>query len=441
MEEKITASSARTVALEVLIACEKRHAWSDSALSASIRRAELSGRDAALASRLCYGVQQNQLLLLYWLEQLCWVPVERLELPVRLILELGLYQLAFLDRVPAHAAVDESVKLARRWSKNPRSPGLVNGVLRSFLRQKDTIPAPESLSVRYSHPQWLVDLLRDEVPEGTLEALLQANNSQPATVIQVNPLKTDGGALACRLAGEGVTVEVHPFLTDCYELSETGDLSRLASFREGLFQVQDAAARLAVLAAGPRPGMAVLDACAAPGGKSFQAAMEMGDRGSILSCDLQAKKLSRIREGAERLGISCITARAMDGRVFQPELERNFDLVLADVPCSGLGIIRKKPDIRYKEPEPLERLPEIQRAILDNVSRYVAPGGTLLYSTCTVLRRENQEVVSAFLSGHPGFHLEGFTLPGVGECDGMQTLWPHLHGTDGFFMAKLRRET
>ncbi|MCD7945141.1 MAG: 16S rRNA (cytosine(967)-C(5))-methyltransferase RsmB [Clostridiales bacterium] len=440
MEEKITATSARAVALEVLIACEKRHAWSDSALSASIRRAKLSARDAALTSRLCYGVQQNQLLLLYWLEQLCRVPVERLELPIRLILELGLYQLAFLDRVPAHAAVDESVKLARAQSKNPRSPGLVNGILRSFLRQKNMIPAPDSLSVRYSHPQWLVDLLENEVPEGTLEALLQANNGQPSTVIQVNTLKTDGETLARRLAGEGVNVEKHPFLPDCYQLSETGDLSRLASFREGLFQVQDAAARLAVLAAGPRPGMAVLDACAAPGGKSFQAAMEMGDRGSILSCDLQAKKLSRIREGAERLGIDCITTQAMDGRVFQQELEGKFDLVLADVPCSDLGIIRKKPDIRYKEPEPLEHLPVIQRAILDNVSRYVAPGGVLLYSTCTVLRRENQEIVSAFLSGHPDFHLEAFSLPGVGDCDGMQTLWPHLHGTDGFFMAKLRRE-
>ncbi|MCD8383225.1 MAG: 16S rRNA (cytosine(967)-C(5))-methyltransferase RsmB [Clostridiales bacterium] len=441
MEKNNSASSSRAVALEVLVACEKRHAWSDSALSAAIRRAELSGRDAALTSRLCYGVQQNQMLLLYWLEQLCRTPVEQLELPIRLILELGLYQLAFLDRVPAHAAVDESVKLARAWSRNPRSPGLVNGVLRSFLRQKGALSAPESLSVRYSHPQWLVELLRDEVPDGTLEALLQANNSQPATVVQVNPLKTDGETLLRRLEGEGVTAQAHPFLPGCYQVSGTGDLSRLASFREGLFQVQDAAARLAVLAAEPRPGMDVLDACAAPGGKSFQTAMEMGDRGSILSCDLQAKKLSRIREGADRLGIGCITTRAMDGRVFQPELEEKFDLVLADVPCSGLGIIRKKPDIRYKEPASLDRLPEIQRAIVDNVSRYVAPGGTLLYSTCTVLRRENQEVVSAFLSGHPGFHPEAFTLPGVGDCDGMKTLWPHLHGTDGFFMAKLRRET
>ncbi|MCD7760539.1 MAG: 16S rRNA (cytosine(967)-C(5))-methyltransferase RsmB, partial [Clostridiales bacterium] len=315
MEEKITVSPARTAALEVLIACEKRRAWSDSELSASIRRAGLSGRDAALTRRMCYGVQQNQLLLLYWLEQLCRVPVERLELPIRLILELGLYQLAFLDRVPAHAAVDESVKLARTRSKNPRSPGLVNGVLRSFLRQKNTIPAPESLSVRYSHPQWLVDLLRNEVPEDTLEALLQADNSQPATVIQVNTLKTDGAALVRRREGEGVTVEAHPFLPGCYQLSETGDLSHLPSFREGLFQVQDAAARLAVLAAGPRPGMSVLDACAAPGGKSFQTAMEMKNRGSILSCDLQPKKLTRIREGAERLGIDCITTRAMDGRM------------------------------------------------------------------------------------------------------------------------------
>ena len=438
--EKRMPASAREAALQVLIDCRRRGAWSDSALSSAIRRAGLSSRDAALASQLCYGVQQNQLLLDFWVDRLCTVPRSRLELPVLTAIQLGMYQMAFLDRIPARAAVDQSVELARRWSRNPRSTGLVNGVLRSFDRQRERLPQPESLSVRYSHPQWLVDLFREELGDETLEALLQADNSHPPTTIQVNSLKTDSAALTAQLEAEGVSVTAHPTLPGCFTISGTGDLEQLESFRQGLFQIQDAAARMAVLAADPQPGMRVLDACAAPGGKSFQTAMSMVNQGSILSCDLQEKKLGRIQSGARRLGIEILTTRAMDGRVFDPSLEKRFDLVLADVPCSGLGIIRKKPDIRLKDPEPLAQLPAIQREILSNVSRYVAPGGVLLYSTCTVLRRENQAVADTFLSAHPDFVLEDFDLPGIGTCRGCITLWPHLHGTDGFFMAKMRRQ-
>lgn len=439
MVKKHTPASAREAALQVLAGCRRRGAWSDSALSGTIRSAKLSPRDAALASRLCYGVQQNQLLLDFWVEQLCKVPQNKLELPVLISIELGMYQIAFLDRIPARAAVDQSVELARSYSHNPKSPGLVNGVLRSFDRQRTNLPQPESLSVRYSHPQWLIELFQQELNGEGLEALLQANNSQPATVIQVNTLKTTDTALHTRLEQEGVSVERHPTLPGCFSISGTGDLEQLESFQEGLFQVQDAAARLAVLAAGSTPGMEVLDACAAPGGKSFQSAIAMEGKGRILSCDLQAKKLERIEAGARRLGISIITTKAMDGRVFDPTLKTRFDLVMADVPCSGLGIIRKKPDIRYKDPEPLQSLPSIQRAILENVSRYVKPGGILLYSTCTVLRRENQHVAASFLNAHSDFELEPFALPGIGNTDGMLTLWPHLHHTDGFFMAKMRK--
>lgn len=438
--EKRVPACAREVALQVLADCRRCGAWSDSALSGAIRRANLSPRDAALASRICYGVQQNQLLLDFWVDHFCSVPRTKLELPVCIAMELGMYQMVFLDRIPARAAVDQSVQLARKWSKNPRSPGLVNAVLRAFDRQRgQQLPQPDSLSIRYSHPQWLVDLFDRELGGQGLEALLQENNSQPPTTIQINSLKTDCATLEKILSAEGVVMTQHPQVPGCFTLSGTGDLEQLESFQAGLFQVQDAAARMAVLAAAPEPGMQVLDACAAPGGKSFQAAMAMQNQGSILSCDLQEKKLGRIRSGARRLGIEIITTRAMDARTFDPTLEHRFQLVLADVPCSGLGIIRKKPDIRYKQPAPLERLPEIQREILSNVSRYVVPGGVLLYSTCTVLRRENQAIIEAFLDGHSDFTLESFSLPGIGACRGCITLWPHIHHTDGFFLAKLRR--
>ncbi len=438
---KRVASSAREAALMVLLDWKRRGAWSDSALSGVIRAAGLSPRDAALASRLCYGVQQNLLLLEFWLDEMSSVPASRMEMPVRLSILLGLYQMAFLDRIPTRAAVDESVELSRRWSRNPCSPGLTNAILRAFDRKRDVLLEPSSLSVRYSHPQALVDLLAKELGHDRteLEELLRADNSQPPTTIQTNPLKTTPQELSVRLQEEGVSVQAHAWLPGCFAVTGTGDLEGLESFRDGLFQVQDAAARLAVLAAMPKPGMRVLDACAAPGGKSFQTAMEMKDRGEILACDLHEKKLDRLARGARRLGIGCIETRAMDARQFAPELKGRFDLVLTDVPCSGLGIIRKKPDIRYKELKPLERLPEIQLEILTNTARYVRPGGCLLYATCTVLDRENEAVTAAFLAQTPEFHLEPFTLPGVGQCPGQRTLWPHRHQTDGFFMAKLRK--
>lgn len=432
-------TSARDAALQVLVNCQRRGAWSDSALSSVLRSGNVTGRDAALASRLCYGVQQNQALLDFWLARFCRVPVQKLEPAVRSAMELGMYQMAFLERVPDRAAVHESVELARRHSKNPNSPRLVNAVLRAFSGSKDNLPQPDSLAVQYSHPQWLVDLFQQELGGEGLEALLKADNSQPPTVIHTNPLKTTPKALEERLREAGVRVEASPFYEDSFFLSGTGDLERLDSFRDGWFLIQDTAARFAVDAAGVEPGMQVLDVCAAPGGKSFQAAMQMQNRGRILSCDLQEKKLARVETGARRLGLTCLETRALDGRQFQPALEGRFDVVLTDVPCSGLGIIRKKPDIRRKDPEPLSGLPAIQEAIAANASRYVKPGGVLLYSTCTVLRRENQAVVERFLTGHPKFQLESFTLTAAGAWDGMATLWPHIHGTDGFFVAKLRR--
>lgn len=195
------------------------------------------------------------------------------------------------------------------------------------------------------------------------------------------------------------------------------------------------------MAADPQPGDRVLDACAAPGGKSFAAAIAMADQGEIISCDIHPHKMKLITQGRDRLGLGCITPEVMDAKVFRPEWEGSFDLVIADVPCSGLGVIRKKPDIRYKDPAPLEGLSKIQLDILSNVARYVRPGGALLYSTCTLLWRENQGVVQQFLEKGKSFSLSPFQLPDpIGRVeDGMLTLWPHRHGTDGFFIAKLIR--
>ena len=433
--------TAREAALRALVACEQQGAWSDGFLKKILRTAGLDSRDAALTTRLCFGVLQNRLLLDYYLGKLSTVKLEKMEPAVRNALRLGAYQVLFLDRVPDHAAVSEAVDLARQGSKNPRSAGLVNGVLRSLVRQKDSLEPSEDPAVRYSHPQWLADLFTRRLGREEAAALMADNNGEPPTCAQVNTTRATVEEVTDSLRAEGVEVQPHPWLPNCLLLSHTGSLEELAAFREGLFYIQDAAAKLAVLAADPREGMDVLDACAAPGGKSFAAAIAMWGKGKVVSCDIHPHKMDLIRAGAQRLGLDCITAEVLDGRECKEEFLDGFDLVLADVPCSGLGIIRKKPDIRYKDPKPLEGLPRVQKAILDNVCRYVRPGGVLLYATCTLLERENEDVVRAFLDKHKDFTLERFQLPGdfEGAREGMVTCWPHRHGTDGFFFAKLRR--
>jgi len=433
---------AREVALEVLTSCRKAEAWADGALRGAIRRAGLDARDGALAARLTYGVVQNRALLDFYISAYCKQRADQLEPVIGDILRIGVYQLLFLDKIPHSAAVNRAVEMTKAH-RRPKAAGMVNAVLRNVARNLENLPAlPEDLSVRCSHPRWLCDRYEALLGREEAERLMTAQNAPAPMTIQLNPLKATAETLESALAEAGVHAERHPWLPGCYEVSGTGDLEGLAAFRDGLFTVQDPAARLAVLAAEARPGMAVLDLCAAPGGKSFAAAMEMGNEGAILSRDIHPHKLRLMEEGAARLGVTCMETALGDGRQCGEELRERFDLVICDVPCSGLGVIRKKPDIRYKRPEELKRLPEIQRAILESAAGCVRPGGVLLYATCTVLPEENQAVTDDFLKSMPQFQKEKFTLPGpIGEVEtGDITLWPHRHGTDGFYICRLRRQ-
>lgn len=434
-------TNARTTALSALIAARRQGAWSDGALKEYISRDRLERRDAALASRLCYGVLQNRMLLDHYIEGRLTGKLKDLQPVVLDILRLGAYQILFMDRIPDSAAVNEAVEQTKTYA-NKRASGLVNGVLRALIRARDTLTPPSDLSVRYSHPKELVELLRDAVGDD-VEALLKANNAPTPTVLQINPLLADEEAVLKELQEQGVTLTPHPWLAGCYLAESTGNLEKLDAFSSGRVYVQDPAARLAAMAAELQSDMRVLDACAAPGGKSFAAAMQMGNRGSILSCDIHPHKISIIEKGAQRLGINIISARVQSAAEYNPEFEQAFDAIIADVPCSGLGVIRKKPDIRYKDLKPLENLPQIQSAILDNVSRYLKPGGVLLYSTCTILPRENEAVVKAFLSAHKDFSAEPIRVPnGLRLADEtFVTLLPHLHESDGFFICKLRKHT
>ena len=440
---------AREVALLTLYTCQRQGGWSDGILKKQIAAAKLDSRDAALATNLCFGVVQNQMLLDFYLSKFSSIPLTRMESKILQILRLGVYQMLFLSKIPHSAAVDRSVEMTKQHSKNPRASGMVNAILRNFQRNMDHLPTipqqdpVEYLSTLYSHPAWLVEELLSILGEEETARFLEANNAQPPITAQVNTTKTSADALKQRLEEAGVSVQLHPWLPDCLILSKTGNLEGLSAFQEGLFYIQDPASRLTVMAADPKPGMQVLDACAAPGGKTFASAVRMQGEGKIISCDLHPHKKKLIQAGAQRLGFGLVEAKTADGKQFHPEWENAFDRVLVDAPCSGLGVIRKKPDIRYKDAGPLAQLPEIQAEILENVSRYVKPGGVLLYSTCTILERENGQIVTRFLADHREFTLETFELPGpIGRVeDGQLTLWPHRHGTDGFFLAKLRKES
>ena len=435
---------ARETALNALIACRKDGAWSNGVLKDYIRRDRLDSRDAALATRLCYGVLQNRQRLDFYLKQLLTGKQKRLHPVVRDILQLGLYQLLEMTKIPVSAAVNESVELTKKYCSNPVAPKLVNGVLRNAQRQLDTLEAPVTLSDRYSHPEGLIRLLQSYVGQELLEPMLKANNEAPDTVIQVNTLKTDVQALTRALEAQKVEVRPHGWMDNCLVLRSTGALEQLEAFRQGWFYVQDPAAKLSVLCAQlpQREDFCLLDCCAAPGGKSFAAAMAMGGRGRIFSCDIHEHKTELIAKGATRLGLTNITPRLQDASQTVEEWVESMDAVIADVPCSGYGIIRKKPDIREKDPDTMAQLPQLQLAILNNQAKYVKKGGLLIYSTCTLVRRENEGVVEKFLKANPDYYTEPLPLPPIFSANesGMLRLVPGQYDTDGFFICRLRRK-
>lgn len=430
---------AREAAVFALERTRRDGAWSSALSDAMKTKYDLDSRSLSLAVSISLGVLQSTALLDYYID-LNSKSASKIEPKVRDIMRSGAYQLIFMDKIPASAAVNESVALCKKLGYS-RASGFCNAVLRKIASSADKLPEPpgkgtaQYLSVKYSHPQQLAQYIVDRRGYDAAEAFLAADNTIPDTCLQVNTLRITPDELMARLLAESIPCSMHPWLPNC--IVTAGSVSSMPGFDEGLFYVQDPAAKCAVLAAALEPGMYVLDSCAAPGGKSFAAAIAMRNEGSIDSCDLHDKKIRLISEGAQRLGLSCINAFLHDAR--EP-FYRQYDAIIADVPCSGYGVIRKKPEIRYKPLEDSASMPAIQAAILENLSQYVKPGGVIVYSTCTVLERENEDVVKAFLRAHAEFSAEGFTLPnGETAADGYITFWPDIHGTDGFFVSKLRR--
>ena len=433
-------TNARQAAIEILEKCRRSRAWSGALLDNAVKKYDLDRRETALTTQLCLGVLQNMDLCDYYISTYCKT---KLEPKVGDILRLGVYQILFLDKIPDRAAVNEAVELCKNFGYS-RASGLVNAVLRKISDNKSSLPeipgkgTAQYLSVKYSHPLWLAEYICSLYGYGFAEDFFKADNSVPKLTIQVNTLKISVEDYCRALENESISFSLSENVSGCIEL-DGGSAVSLPGFSDGHFYVQDKAARLAVAAAAPEPGMRVLDACSSPGGKTFASALLMHGKGSILACDIHEKKLRLVKEGAERLDFDIVKTEAGDARTYDSSLDGAFDVVIADVPCSGLGVIRKKPEIRLKTKDEIEALPVIQKEILDNLSKYVKPGGVLLYSTCTVIREENEAVVENFLERSSDFSAEAFSVGGIGSDTGMYTFWPHVDGTDGFFIAKLRR--
>ena len=426
--------TSRALAFELLKKAEKSRQYSNIALDNALKSSDMNEADKRLTSILFYGVTERRITLDYRISQLSSRPVGELDASVLTALRLGLYQLIYLDRIPPHAAINETVSLCTR-----KTSGFVNAILRQHTRQPEIkLPSRENmtqyLSVAYSVCAPLAEKFIACFGEQETEKILSGFNSTPDTTLRVNTLKISRTALAERIEG------AIPTGNSPSGLHVKGEIRQLHGFEDGLFFVQDEASQICVEALDAKEGQTLFDICSCPGSKSFGAALTMNGKGRIISFDLHENKLSLVRSGAERLDISIIETRACDGRSFIPELEGAADRVLCDVPCSGFGVLGKKPELRYKDPKESEALPKIQADILENACRYVKNGGILVYSTCTLLPEENQLNVEQFLARHPEFSLCPWSVGGISAPDGMLTLYPHVNGTDGFFIAKLIRK-
>ncbi|MBQ9087126.1 MAG: 16S rRNA (cytosine(967)-C(5))-methyltransferase RsmB [Clostridia bacterium] len=425
----------RQLAHTLLQRVETNDQFLNLALDHALLSSDLSDQDRRLCAALVYGVTERRITLDYQIARLSSRSPDSLDLSAKTALRLGLYQLIYMDRIPPHAAINESVSLVGR-----KASGFVNAVLRAYTRDPG-LRLPERgddpvfhLSVTYSVGLPLVRKLCDAYGIERTESVLRAFcEAEPLTTLSVNTLAISREALAERLPSPTPT-EYSPV-----GLSVRGAVRSLYGFEEGLFFVQDEASQLCVEALGAEPGETIMDICSCPGSKSFGSAIRMQNRGRILAFDLHAKKLPLIESGAKRLGITIISPAVRDGRDPLPEWFERADRVLCDVPCSGFGVLAKKPELRYKDPAASHALPDIQLAILENACRYVKSGGVLVYSTCTIFPEENENNIARFLERHPEFSLSPFHAGELPVPRGYETLLPDTHPTDGFFIARMIR--
>jgi len=432
----------RYLAVKLLDKTFRSGSYSNIQLNAGLDSSGLDDRGKRLCSAIYYGVIQMKISLDYVIDRFSKRPIEKMDSIIVNILRSGIYQLAYMEGVPDNAAVNESVSLAKKFGKTSAA-GMVNAVLRNFIRQDKKIydgetDSAKALSIVYSCPEELVGSLTDDYGKEFTSCFLAHSVEKPTVTLRRNQLRCTAEELEKAMGSISVKNGVNSDLNECAAVPEGGDVTSSEAFRKGFFHVQGMASQYCCRALAPTENDLVLDICAAPGGKTFTMAEMMNGKGQIYAFDLHEKRAELIRKGAERLGLTNIKAAAGDATKFNPELPK-FTKILCDVPCSGYGVIIKKPEIKYKKLSDFERLPEIQYNIAQNALNYLSVGGELVYSTCTVRKAENEEVVERLLREHP--ELEPVALPDMmGRSFGSSaTLSPMYGFDDGFFIAKFRK--
>lgn len=444
MEDK-----ARYVAVKTLYDIDVNKSFSNIKLNEYFKKYNLEQLDRAFASEILYGTIRWKLRIDYLLQKFSKIKVSKISPWALSCLRTAIYQIYFMDRVPDFAAVNEAVEISKKQER--KSSSFVNGVLRNILRNKDEFEkineADENqrLSIEYSHPKWIVEMLIGQYGKDFTIDLMRQNNIPPNLTIRVNTLKCKREDLKKLLTDKGVEV-ADGSLDEALIVKGYGMLEKSKEFGEGLFAIQDESSMLSAKILDPKPGEKILDMCSAPGGKSTHMAQLMGNVGEIVSIDIYEHKIKLIKENAKKLGISIINTKIMDSAVFEEKLLQWADRVLVDAPCSGLGLIRKKPEIRWNvNYEDVLELSKIQYSILLNASKYVKEKGTLVYSTCTITKEENEDIIKKFLEENKNFSLVDISkfVPDKYISETCKTgyikLFPNKQHTDGFFIAKLIR--
>ena len=435
--------SARAAALEALLQVDENEGYSNIVIDKTLNKYQLDKRDSALASIIFYGVIEKRVTLDYQIRKFLRDKGAKLSTSTENILRMAVYQILYLEKVPDSAAVNEAANLAK---ENKCPVGFVNGLLREFLRNKDKLTLPpensgEYLSVKYSVSKDIVDLWIKSYGKANTVKILEAFTKKSRMYVRVNSTRISTEDFIASF-GEDITAEKYEDLDYSCKLISAGNVTKLPQFEEGLFHVQDLSSQYLCRILDPQPGEDIIDVCAAPGGKTFTISEMMNCEGKVYSYDLYKGRVKLIRSGAWRLGLTNVMASMRDATSDKCEIE-NADRILCDVPCSGFGTLRRKPEIRYKRLKDVEDLPEIQYDILCKSSKFLKPGGTLIYSTCTLNPAENGNIVEKFLASHPEFEgvkIETTLKRSINESDYQLTMMPFAGDTDGFFVAKLRRK-
>ena len=445
-----SSANPRQAACETLLRIRKEGGFADRLIDIELSNGILSGPDRGLYAELVFGVLRRQGTLDHILQQLLEKPMIELDPLALVILRLGLYQLTCLDRIPESAAVNESVNLAKLIT--PGTSGLINAVLRNYLRRRDTITFPDintnpaaAIATSHSQPEWLVEQWIEQLGVNEAQQLAEASSQQPPLTLRVNTLRSTRDQLLRDFEAEGVEATPCRFSPDGITILGRHTITTLPGFDAGLFAVQDEASQLAGLLLGAKPEERVWDACCAPGGKCCHIAQQMEDRGELIATDISRSKLTLVQDNVRRLGIGSVSTAVAD--LHRPDTfpDGCFDRILLDAPCSGLGVIRRNPEAKWRLfSGDITRLAAVQKTLLKNAAVKLKPGGTLLYSTCSTSEAENEMVVEDFLLHHPDFVLENLNdlFPAWSDLIafyGMFRVWPHRHGMDGFFAARIKR--